>query len=228
MDLTTDPRTNLSPQLYGYASMHDAITRDCARLESTLGHLVPGDPSVGARLVRWFDRFEAVIVHHHGGEDDLVFPLLVERDPSFDPEALTVDHHILDDTMEKLRAGLAALATDANGAARAHSLRAATDLRTLMADHLDREEAAVFPRMLEFVSAEEHAEIELQLRKGLKFSTLTFGLPWILDEADPDIATHIRADLPFPLLVLNTLRWDRSYRRLAAPVRDGSNGRANI
>src|SRR5262245_55099966 len=87
----TSSLQDLDPQLYGYASMHDAITRDLDRLVPRLDRLQPGDPAVGAALVRWFDLFEALIVHHHRGEDDLVFPVLVERDPSFEPDSLAVD-----------------------------------------------------------------------------------------------------------------------------------------
>ena len=57
-----------------FASMHDAMRRDMARLERAVAG-VDGPPDARA-LHAWWQCFAGVIVQHHRREDDLVWPAL--------------------------------------------------------------------------------------------------------------------------------------------------------
>lgn len=207
------PRDTVPLKLGAYAAIHDAILRDLARLECRTGRAAAGvGPELDrAGLQRWWARFERNIEHHHEREDDLLFPLLLERGVALDVAGLTGDHDVLDVLMADVRHGLA-------DAPVADLAAAAAALRAHMDDHLTREELEVFPAVDAHVSAEEYAEIEAEMRKGLPLREMAFTLPWIADELHPRLLAHMQEELPAPLLALDRLVWQRRYARTAAPL----------
>ena len=151
------------------------------------------------------------LVHHHGREDDLLFPLLLERGVTLDLAGLGGDHDVLDRLMADVGDGL----TEAPVTELA-ALAAA--LRAHMEDHLAREEFEVFPAVDAHFTIEEYAELEAEMREGLPLREMAFTLPWIRDELHPRLEAHLRHELPAPLLALDRLLWSRRYARTAAPL----------
>lgn len=215
---TADPRADLAPHLAAYAAIHDAMVRDARRLQRLVAVM---DEAVAPGLARWWERYETEIEHHHVREDDLVFPLVADRSPGFSADALVADHVVLDRHLAGLRRdfddlgrGVTDLATVRDGLVdRVGAL--AEDLRA----HLDAEEAAVFPVLASRVPADEYADLERGMRKGMSLRSLAFALPWILDDLAPDLRAH--AEVPMGLRFLDALVWERSYRNLTRPFRAG-------
>jgi hypothetical protein len=208
-------RAELAPHLAAYAAIHDAMVRDAGRLARAVATAGAED---GPALRAWWDHYELEIEHHHTREDELVFPLVAERDPGFRSGELMADHAVLDVHMGLVRSGLDDLATGA---------RELDDVRTTLVrqvgafghhldDHLGREEHVVFPVLAERVTADEYADMEKQMRKGTPLSALAFALPWILDDAHPALVEH--AEIPLPLRVLDRWFWERRYTRIEAPL----------
>lgn len=221
--MSTDPQTHvtlverdtLPLKLAAYAAIHDAILRDLARLEAVARHAADVGDERGwdrAGLQRWWARFEGNIEHHHEREDDLLFPLLLEKGVELDLAGLTADHEVLDVLMAEVRTGLA-VAPPAEVAVSAGALRAHMDL------HLAREEYEVFPAADRLFTEEEYADLEAQMREGMAFRELGFTLPWLADDLHPRLLAHLLAGLPAPLRMLHRLFWQRSYATVAAPLR---------
>jgi iron-sulfur cluster repair protein YtfE (RIC family) len=209
-------RAELAPHLAAYAAIHDAMVRDAGRL----ARVVASAPiEVGPGLLAWWDRYEEEIEHHHTREDELVFPLVAERDADFTSGELQADHSVLDLHLGLVRASLEALATGSQELAevRTDLVRQVGAFAFHLDEHLGREEHVVFPVLATRVTEEEYADLEARMRKGMPLSSLAFALPWILDEVHPALAEH--AVIPLPLRVLDRLLWQRSYRRLTAPLR---------
>jgi iron-sulfur cluster repair protein YtfE (RIC family) len=209
-------RAGLAPHLAAYAAIHDAMVRDARRLAAAVA---TAPVEVGPGLLAWWERYEEEIEHHHTREDDLVFPLVAERDPGFTSGELQADHTVLDLHMGLVRGSLEALAagTQDLGEVRTDLVRQVGAFTVHLDEHLGREEHVVFPVLATRVSADEYAEMEKAMRKGMPLSSLAFALPWILDEVHPVLAEH--AVIPLPLRVLDTLFWERRYARLSAPLR---------
>lgn len=207
------PRDTLPLKLGAYAAIHDAILRDLARLEARTRASAAGvGPDLDrAGLARWWVRFERNIDHHHEREDDLLFPLLVERGVALDLAGLTDDHDVLDRLMADVRGCLV-------DGGPADLVVAATALRAHMDDHLTREEVEVFPAVDAHFTVEEYAELEAEMRKGLPLREMAFTLPWIEDGLQPRLHAHLCHELPAPLLALDRLLWQRRYARTAAPL----------
>jgi len=208
-------RATLAPHLASYAAIHDAMVRDAARLARAVATSPAED---GPALRAWWDHYELEIEHHHTREDELVFPLVAERDPEFTSDELMADHAVLDLHMGTVRDGLDDLATGARelGEVRTDLVRQVGAFAVHLDDHLGREEHVVFPVLTDTVTPDEYADMERRMRKGTPLSALAFALPWILDDADPHLVEH--AEIPTLLRVLDRWFWARRYVRIEAPL----------
>lgn len=218
MILTEARPTRLEFPTYaaGFAAMHDAMRRDARRLVDA------ADSTTDLpALARWFDRFEAVIEHHHHCEDDIVWPglaaLIAGRDCGAEGtsllrarEELLDDHHDLDAAMTAVRTSL----HDASSVIDRHD--AARRFEACLDAHLAREEAAVFPLLTAHVSEEEFAVLEHAVVEVTPLSAMTFTVPWIMDEAPADLQATVRDGMPTPIRLLNRWLLQPRYRRLVA------------
>jgi len=205
--------------LDGFRAIHQAMRRDVSRLERLAPSL--GDRSRARRLARWYGHFLTSIEHHHHREDLVVWPLLIDRDPTFAGESSTLhhDHEVLHEALYAVASAIGALA-EGTVVDTAVLVAAAAHLRRHLNEHLDREEAAAFPRIARTFTAEEYHELEEKLREGLPMSALAFEAPWVLDGLPPEEFAAIAADVPVALRVLYYLAFRPRYRRLAAVLEE--------
>ena len=210
-----DSPVELPAFLDGFRAIHRAMRRDAARLERLAPRV--DDQRRARRLARWYGHFLASIEHHHQREDLVVWPLLVDRDPSFAAEtaALQHDHEVLDDALHSVATALRDL-VDGNVADPGLLAATATRLRNHLDEHLDREEAAAFPRIARSFNADEYHEVEKELREGLSMSELAFEAPWILDGLDSEQSEAMIGEVPVALRVLYYLAFRPRYLRIAA------------
>src|SRR4051794_26540380 len=177
MTRTTTQNHTRPSFLDGFAAMHAAMRRDANRLPRAAAAV--RTPADAAALGRWYELFRQTIEHHHEREDDLIWPELLRRDPSFEVEhaGLVDDHHDLDTA---LAAVTTALADRASGVVATNDAAAASAaaLGELLVDHLAREEDAAFGRIANEFTAEEWAALERRMLKGTSLSSLAFQIPW--------------------------------------------------
>jgi hypothetical protein len=210
MNLTRLPRTDLPEFLTAFSAMHDAMCRDAERLVLAAPDLAAADL---VPLRPWWSRFEQSIVHHHEREDQVVFPRLAERSPSFEPvrTELHRDHEELDRAMDDL--GSAIQRSDVVAFA-----PASLAFREILEDHLGREEAIVFPALIEHVGAEGFAAIEQEMSQGSSLREIAFELPWVLDGTGERLDAMVADMLPAPVRLLNRAVFTPRYRRLSAAL----------
>lgn len=213
-------RDELPDFLVLFSAIHDAMRRDAARLERAV--LAVDAPS-GARSLRsWWQRYAGVIVHHHHREDELVWPALEQRSASFaeDQAPLHEDHAVLDRVMASVDAALAALSderVDFHDARRA-TADAASAFRTVLVDHLHREEQLAFPLLARTFTPEEYEALEKQMRKGSTLREAAFEVPWVLEHASPRCVAMADEVMPAVMKAFLRLSWRRRYERVAAPI----------
>jgi hypothetical protein len=206
-----------------FAAMHDAMRRDARRLVAAVDAPVPPRSTSrdGAALAEWFDRFEAVIEHHHRCEDEIVWPgleAIIAAGSCGDigaafieaRQGLFEDHQELDAAMTAVR-----LSLHAPSAAIERS-DAARWFEACLGAHLAAEEAAVFPLLLGHVSEDEFAVIEHAVVETSPFKSLMFTVPWVLDGAPADVIEIVADGLPIPIRLANRWVSQPRYRRLVA------------
>lgn len=202
--------------LEGIVVVHGAMRRDAGRLPLATDAVTT---TAGARaLQRWFRKFAREVEHHHLREDDVVWPMLVDREPAFGGslEVLEADHHALDAAMARAAAALAALVDDL--AARAEAVAATAALGQLLVAHLDREEAVMFPAMARVFTTESFKALEEELLSATPKRLIAFELPFAFDGLPAARVADKLTELPAVIRVLHRWVWQPAYDRLAAPL----------
>jgi hypothetical protein len=75
--------TDQGPDLRPSYLQHRAMRVDAARLPDLVAAAQPSDADRLVGLAAWYTRFEQAIHDHHSAEEAVVYPALLERDPSF-------------------------------------------------------------------------------------------------------------------------------------------------
>lgn len=217
MSVIERPVTRPSYPLYAslFAAMHDAMRRDANRLVAAVEQPHPNIEALAA----WFGRFEAVIVHHHDCEDEIVWPgleaIVAAGDCSDEGAAflaargrLLDEHHDLDAAMVAVHASFAA------GASADDRRTAAQSFTERLHSHLEREEAALFPLLDRHVSEDQFRVLEHAVVKATPFSAITFTGPWILDGASDALIEMVRQEIGLVVRIANRVMMQPRYRRL--------------
>ncbi len=120
---------------------------------------------VAASIVRYFTQ---ALPHHVADEEQSVYPRLLGKAPRVDGalKAMVDQHSAHRAELEELIGICSAIATDPSTYVPALSalLRVANSLGNEFEEHLELEEAVIFPAMRELLSADELSQIETELR----------------------------------------------------------------
>jgi hypothetical protein len=216
------PETPPDTRLYYW--LHRAMRTSSAQLHAALVGLRPHDRHRARAIAWWFEGFTAELHHHHTVEDDVFFPALADRVPTFDHHGpgLAADHEQLDVVLEQLRLALAAVAageevepflTDA--------VRVAAELRDLLDRHLAVEDQDVIPLFERHLTADEYEAIEARAQKGLSLRQATFTVPWLMSHLDDAERTVAFDGAPVALKLVWYATRRRHARRSAVALGTG-------
>lgn len=213
----TLPAAGRTPDLTALTLVHRALRRDAGRLVTALDGLGDGDTARARALRRWYGHYRAELNAHHQLEDDLWFPVVADRVPTFaaHTDRLAREHHVLEDAATALTARLDELAGDGKATltvgrpARRAARDAACELHEVLDEHLAFEDADIVPLITRHLSADDVAEVEARTRARLDRRQLPFLVPWMLSAATPAERTRMLAAAPWPLKLV----WYASRRR---------------
>lgn len=210
---------NNAPDTTTYYAIHRAMRVTSTQLHDALWEMVDEDRRRANALAKWFRGFCGELLSHHTIEDEIFFPALQARIPTYDEHAAELEegHHRLDEIMAALTEALDQLA--ASGAWRSTRLAAlaqAADLRDLLTEHLDIEDRYIVPLFERHFTAKEYERLDMQAKKqGLSFRQALFTVPWLLATCTPEEQQEALVHAPKPLLVIWWLT-RRSYARSAS------------
>src|SRR5581483_5442646 len=169
--------------------------------------------------------FSIKMLHiHHEGEDELLYPKLIERLPEQAPMTEDVEHeHQLIVTALDAAAAKCAAWRDTPSGDTATDL--ATSLDALNAElqrHLDDEENKIVPLAATSLTQDEWDEIgEHAVAKiPAKQRPIAFGMT--LDPLDADERAYMKRTLPAPVRLLYPLLIERPWKKYAATLRNGA------
>jgi hemerythrin-like domain-containing protein len=169
--------------------------------------------------------FLLMMLHvHHASEDELLYPVLVQRAP--EQAAMTEhvghEHQLVEGSIEAAQVACAAWrrgpSTD-TGEALAASL---VQLNEVLQPHLDDEEREVVPLAAVTLTQQEwdafgHHSVS-QIPRNMR--PTAFGM--LLDPLDESERAFMKRTLPAPVRLLYPLLIDRPWRKYAATLRNGA------
>jgi hypothetical protein len=207
---------------------HRSMRADAARLVELVGAAQPVQVSRLEALAGWYARYEAAIHDHHHAEESVIYPALLERDPSFaDADGqLEGQHQVLADRLQVARESLTGLAGAAGGGRwepeREEAVKAAAALKRIVDTHTRDEEATAFPRYSAHFTAAEYAGLNKTALKVVGLRSFVFAGPWVLDHASPGERAELLAEQPLLLRVIYRLALRPRYQRLVRPLGSAS------
>jgi hemerythrin-like domain-containing protein len=217
-----------SPDLRPSYLEHRAMRMDAERLRALVAAARPADAARLTALAAWYAGYEGAIHDHHTAEEAVVYPALLERDPSFaeaDGE-LEGEHRVLADRLTVTRESLQGLAGAAGGGTwerdLAEAVRAAEALQAILEVHLPHEEDVAFSRYRREFTAEEFTALGKAAWKVVGARSVVFAAPWVLDHATPTERDELLAAQPLLMRVVYRLALRPRYERLVRPLRDGA------
>ncbi|HEX4532215.1 MAG TPA: hemerythrin domain-containing protein [Acidimicrobiia bacterium] len=163
---------------------------------------------------------EALHIHHEG-EDELLYPKLIERAPEQAPmtEEVEHEHDLVRSALEQASAACAEWRTQPSAETGEALAEALEHLNAVAQPHLDDEEQKIVPLASVILTQEEwdaigaHAVARIPRDK----QAIAFGM--ILDPLDDTERTYMKRVLPRPVRILYPFLIERPWKKYAATLR---------
>lgn len=159
-------------------------------------------------------------VHHHG-EDEKLWPVLVDRAPA---EATMVrevadQHHQVDAAVQQVRRQLDTWRLGPDAAAREALAESLEDLTTTLSAHLDDEERLVVPLAAVTLTQEEWDALGEHARAAIPQEQIFLVFGMLLEPLDDDDRAFMLAPLPPPVRELWTSVGEPGWQQYATQLR---------
>ena len=165
----------------------------------------------------------SMLHHHHEAEDELLYPILIERVPeqAGTTEEVANEHLLVQTAIEATRAP-ARLGVNsppprpgnAGGVARRAQCRAQP--------HLDNEEQKVVPLAAVTLTRQKWDAMGEHARAGIPRDKMAVAFGMLLEPLDDSDRAFMKSNLPAPVRMLFPLMIQRPWKKYAATLRDGT------
>ena len=204
---------------------HRAIRQDLRRLTACLsGIAARGVPSSRVDAIcRYTAALLAGIRAHLDDEDRIVWPVIAAAaGAAVDLTPLTDDHEAIRAAASQVSRIVAAVRADPGALADLHA--PIDGLRDMLDEHIEDEEAQIFPAMLRYLPADAYWWCEEQLGRTSSPSRRRFAAPWLARYAWPDEQSRLLArgagwpGSCWPPLAPDTRGWNAGRSAQPAPM----------
>jgi hemerythrin-like domain-containing protein len=162
--------------------------------------------------------------HHHESEDELLYPLLVERVPEQAAMTTEVEHQHKEVT-SAIEAASAACATwrQQPSAETGESLAAAlNNLNTILRPHLDDEESKIVPLAAVTLTQKEWTAMGEHSRAAIPRDRMPVAFGMLLEPLDESDRAYMKSELPAPVRLLFPLLIQRPWNKYKDTLRNGT------
>jgi hypothetical protein len=180
----------------GMYVIHHAFRRDLAAFEDAVRATPVGDAATWAALGARWTRFATVLHHHHGVEDEHLWPTLLAKTAGDAGatsmlHAMEAEHERIDPALGSVASGFAAMVEhpcdDHRNALDVH----VTSTRAALLAHLAHEETEALPLLQRTLTAEENTAFEKAAERAYPLRMIPFLLPWASAGLPDDVRRRI-------------------------------------
>ena len=201
--------------------VHRSFRREFTLIPQLIRRVAPGDTARAAVVARHARLILRGLDLHHTGEDDLLWPKLLERAaPSADLiHRMEAQHHRVEQLIAELGQALPRWEAEARPAVSEEVASTFDALRDALLEHLDDEERHILPIAERHITQKEWEGLGEHGMHKVKAAELPILFGAVLEEATPDERTMMLRVVPPPvrLLVRTVFAWQ--YRRYVKKVR---------
>lgn len=198
------------------------VFRDAFGCAPQLVGSVSGDPDDRVEAVATYYRNVLALLHgHHEGEDDLLWPKLLERAPE---EAATVaamqtQHEGLLQALVEAERRLAAWSASPDIDRGASLAAALATLGVLCSAHFNEEERKILPLAAEHITVEEWAELPKHGVGTFSGDAIWLVLGLVQEQMPPEAVEAMTAEMPAPLRDMWLSTGQAQYAKFVAQLR---------
>jgi hypothetical protein len=219
--MATTVQSGQKPDINEMIVIHRVFRREFVALPALIRGVAEGD-SARAAVVAGHLRLVLGGLHmHHTGEDELLWPLLLERAaPSTGlVETMQAQHHRVDEYADQVGPLVTEWQSHASAVRGEQLARVIEQFAQALFEHLDLEEREILPLVSRHISVEEWDSLGEHGKEAMSAKQLPLLFGAILEEASADERSRMLAHLPAPIrLVMRTIG-ARQYRRYISRVR---------
>jgi hypothetical protein len=174
--------------------MHYGFRRDLSSFAAAVAGTPWEDRRAWRALARRWDQFARVLHLHHAGEDEILWPLLLERvDRAGDAvgrrtlEAMEAEHEEIDPLLSGCAEGLASLAAGGDADTHAALIVRMTATRERLGQHLGHEESEAMALVQRHLTPAEWDALHPEFGRHYTPQDALFALPWVLRDLPADL-----------------------------------------
>jgi hemerythrin-like domain-containing protein len=206
------------------AIIHETFRRSYAEA----AQLIRANPTPSAARVTFLaDHIDfglSMLHHHHEGEDEILYPLLVERAPDHAARTEQIDreHQEVKGAIDAAQLACEkwrAAPTKESGDALASALDA---VNAALLPHLDNEEREIVPLAAVTVTQEEWNSLAQHGIASVPNNKKMIAFGMILEPLTPVDRVYMLSNLPPPVKVLYHLVGKRAWKRYSTTLRSGT------
>ena len=207
-------------------AVHGALRSELDTLSTLVAHVEPGDAERAAVVGEHYALITRLLSAHHHGEDQLLWPVLGDREPEAADLVARMqhDHATLERVLEETDPAARRWSESGDAASGALLEAGLAELSATVDAHFALEEAQVLPIAARTLTEEEWAAIGDHSRGELAADSpqlLMRALGTILDHCSPEAAASLTSAMPPPALAAWTNVGEPDYRAYRARL-DGS------
>ena len=218
--MATTPTTQARPDTSEMVVVHDLFRREFGNLPGLVRGVAAGDVRRAAVVVAFVRELAEGLHHHHTGEDELMWPLLLERARTDDALVLRMEEQheriaVLHDRAVDQAAAFAAAADPGDGERLARTL---TTLAAALDEHMREEEDHILPLVEEHLTVAEWEALGERGRAGIPKDRQLVQLGFILLGRSADERAAFLAQMPLAARLawrfLGRRTFTAEYRRI--------------
>jgi hemerythrin-like domain-containing protein len=201
--------------------VHEAFRQSFGRMPALVREVTPGDVRRAEIVAGHVQLIEEFLHLHHKGEDDFLWPKLLDRAG----ERISPAIALLESQHEEIAALLAQTSKELEAWRKAPSTERGTELAdslerlgAVLTEHLAIEEKEVLPIAPEYVSAKEWHQMGDHAIKGLPKSKLPIIFGMLASYAEPDVVKLLISPAPLVPRLIMPILGPRAYARHARQV----------
>lgn len=219
--MTAITRTDQRPDVHEMVVIHRVFRREFAAIPGLVRRVADGDAARAQVVGGHLELILAGLHMHHTGEDEVLWPLLLERAaPSTGlVETMQEQHHRVDEYADQLGPLLATWQASPSVLRGEQLARTVEQFREALCEHLDLEEREILPLVSRHVSVAEWDSLGEHGKDSMSSRQLPLMFGSILEDADEDERARMLAHLPAPIRWVMRTIGARQYARYITRVR---------
>ncbi|WP_245717604.1 hemerythrin domain-containing protein [Nocardia jejuensis] len=213
--MNATPQTAERPDTADMVLVHRAFRRHFDALPALVGGVADGDTTRARRLVEFLTELDTGLHHHHSAEDELMWPLLLERAETDGALILRMEeqHERIAELIARADRHAAEFATAAHPQVREHLVATLSALATALDEHMTEEETFVLPLAERVMTAHEWEALGERGRGAVPKDRQLVFLGFVLQGVPHADRRKFLSDMPFAARVAWRLLGRRAFAK---------------